>query len=60
MRYTVEDGGRLNNFAVEPKMYTAEPPTQTQKRNYAILAVLALLLVGGLVFVAVAVSQVSA
>ena len=37
MRYTVEEGGRLNNYAIEPKMYKAEPPSSTQKRNYIIL-----------------------
>jgi len=56
MRYTTEDGGRLNNFAIEPKMYQAEPPTGVQKRNYIILGVGAILLVGSLLFVAVAVS----
>jgi hypothetical protein len=56
MRYTVEDGGRLNNYAVEPKMYQAEPPTSAQKRNYLILGSIAALLVTGLVAVAVAVS----
>lgn len=56
MRYTVEDGGRLNNFAVEPKMYQAEPPTNTQKRNYLVLGAGALALVGMLVFVAASVS----
>ena len=56
MRYTVEDGGRLNNFAVEPKMYKAEPPTTTQKRNYIILGGLGAILVGLLVFVAASVS----
>jgi hypothetical protein len=33
MPYTEEEGGRLNNFAIEPKMYQAEPPTEAQKRN---------------------------
>lgn len=56
MRYTTDDDGRLNNFAIEPKMYTAQPPTQTQKRNYVILGILGLLLVGGLMFVAFSVS----
>lgn len=56
MRYTVEEGGRLNNFAVEPKMYQAEPPNTTQKRNYIILGVGAAALIGGLLFVAVSVS----
>jgi len=32
MPYTTEDGGRLNNFAREPKMY--QPPTQTEQRKY--------------------------
>ncbi len=56
MRYTVEDGGRLNNFAVEPKMYQAEPPTTSQKRNYIILGVVGVVLVGLLVVVAASVS----
>jgi hypothetical protein len=56
MRYTVEDGGRLNNFAVEPKMYEAEPPTATDKRNYLILGVVAAALVVAVVSVAFVVS----
>lgn len=59
MRYTTEEGGRLNNFAVEPKMYQAEPPTPTQKRNYIILGALGTVLIGALCFVAFAVSQAS-
>jgi hypothetical protein len=56
MPYTEEDGGRLNNFAVEPKMYEATPPSSAQMRTYLVLGVIALLLVGGLIFVAAAVS----
>ena len=56
MPYTTEDGGRLNNFANEPKMYEAEPPSASQKRNYLILGGLALALVAGLMVVAVSVS----
>jgi hypothetical protein len=56
MPYTTEDGGRLNNFAVEPKMYEAQPPSATDKRNYAILGVLAVALVGGLMTIAFAIS----
>lgn len=56
MPYTKEEGGLLNNFAVEPKVYTAEPPSQTQVRNYFILGGLGVALLGGLMFVAVAVS----
>ncbi|MDJ0508951.1 MAG: ssl1498 family light-harvesting-like protein [Crocosphaera sp.] len=53
MPYTTEEGGRLNNFAVEPKVYEAEPPSSSQQRNYIIMGVGALLLIGGLLTVAV-------
>lgn len=56
MRYTTEDGGRLNNFAIEPKMYEATPPTTAEKRNYIILGGLAIALVAGLMVVAVVAS----
>ncbi|MDV2994169.1 MAG: hypothetical protein N4J56_003823 [Chroococcidiopsis sp. SAG 2025] len=59
MPYTTEEGGRLNNFAVEPKVYTAEPPSNAQKRNYVIGGVAGAVLVAALVFVAVAVSGAS-
>jgi hypothetical protein len=57
MPYTSEEGGRLNNYASEPKMYEAEPPTLNQKRNYTIMGGLALALVVGLLVVAFVVSQ---
>lgn len=57
MPYTTEDGGRLNNFAVEPKVYTAEPPNSNQKRNYLIGGVIGAVLVAALMFVAFAVSN---
>lgn len=53
MPYTTEEGGRLNNFAAEPKVYEAEPPSPSQQRNYIILGVAAVLLIGGLLAVAV-------
>jgi hypothetical protein len=56
MPYTTEEGGRLNNFATEPKMYQAEPPTKGQMRNYILLGVGAIALLGSLIFVAVSVS----
>lgn len=56
MPYTTEEGGRLNNFAVEPKVYRAEPPTQKQKIQYVALAVGAVTLIGGMLAIAVAVS----
>ena len=59
MPYTEEEGGLLNNFAKEPQMYTADEPNQSEKRNYAILGVLAFLLLGGVIAVAVYASGVS-
>jgi hypothetical protein len=59
MPYTKEEGGRLNNFAVEPKMYQAEPPNKSEKRNYLILGTLALFLIGGMIAVAVYASSAS-
>jgi LPXTG-motif cell wall-anchored protein len=56
MPYTTEEGGRLNNYANEPKMYRAEPPTAGEKRNYVLLGVGAVALIGGLLYVAFAVS----
>ncbi|NJK39095.1 MAG: ssl1498 family light-harvesting-like protein [Oscillatoriales cyanobacterium RM1_1_9] len=56
MPYTVEDGGRLNNFAQEPKVYEAEPPTQKQKRNFIILGIVGAVLIVGLIAVAIGVS----
>ncbi len=56
MPYTTEEGGRLNNFASEPKMYSAEPPSKRQQLTYIILGVAAVALLGGVFFIAVAVS----
>ena len=57
MPYTTEEGGRLNNFAVEPKVYKAEPPTKTEQRNYIILGTAAAVVVSSLLFVAFSVSS---
>ncbi|MGF1485956.1 MAG: photosystem II assembly protein Psb34 [Prochloraceae cyanobacterium] len=56
MPYTVEEGGRLNNYAKEPKMYVAREATQTEKRNYIIVAALGVALIGGLIALAAIVS----
>lgn len=56
MPYINEEGGRLNNFAVEPKVYQADPPSQAQQRNYIIGGVTAVVLFAGLIFVAFSVS----
>jgi hypothetical protein len=52
MPYTVEDGGRLNSFAAEPRMYRSEPADNAQKLTYAITAVVTVVLVVGLVAIA--------
>lgn len=57
MPYTTEEGGRLNNFAVEPKVYKAEPPNKTEQRNYLILGVGAAVVVSSVLFVAFSVSS---
>jgi hypothetical protein len=49
----------LNNFAREPKLYQAQPLSETEKRKYIVLAAIAVLLVGGLIAVAVFASNVS-
>lgn len=59
MPYTTEEGGRLNNFANEPRVYQAEPPTQAQQRNYIILGALGAILIGGVIAVAIYASNVS-
>lgn len=59
MPYTEEDGGRLNNFAVEPKMYKAEPPTQKEQRNFLIIGILGFILIGGLISVSFLASAAS-
>lgn len=56
MPYTEEEGGRLNNFAREPKVYKAEPPSSNEKRNYIIMGAIALAFVASLFAVAVAAS----
>jgi hypothetical protein len=57
MPYINNDGdSRLNNFPTEPKMYTAEPTTPGEQRNYLIIAVVGIVLVGALIFVATMVS----
>ncbi len=57
MPYTEEEGGRLNNFAREPKVYQAEPPDQKQQVSYLVLGIVAAVLIGGLFFVAFTVSN---
>ena len=53
MPYTTEEGGRLNNFASEPEMYQAEPPSNSEKKNYLVFGVLGAALLGGVIAVAI-------
>lgn len=59
MPYIKDEGGLINNFAPETKLYEAEPPTKTQQRNYLIMGMAAAVLVGGLLYVASLASSVS-
>ncbi len=54
-----DDDGRLNNFAREPKVYQTQPLTEKEKRNYIILALITVFLVGGLITVAIFASSVT-
>jgi hypothetical protein len=65
MRYTADDKGILNNFAVEPTVYVAEYPmalprhaalSAEEQRRYFFQGAAALLLVSVLVLTALAVS----
>ncbi len=60
MPYTQDEGGRINNFAAEPRVYSAATPTGKEKRNYVILAVISVLLVAGLITVAMMASNAMA
>ncbi|ABW28588.1 photosystem II assembly protein Psb34 [Acaryochloris marina] len=48
MPYTTEDRGLVNNFAVEPKSYAAEPASDQKKTLNMALTVGGVLLVVGL------------
>lgn len=56
MRYTTDDQGVMNNFALEPKMYLAEQPSKQQQLRYVVQGGMALGLIASLLAVAVAVS----
>ncbi|MCL2932958.1 MAG: ssl1498 family light-harvesting-like protein [Trichodesmium sp. MAG_R03] len=56
MPYTTEEGGRLNNFAQEPKVYQAKAPNQKEQKMYIILGALGAVFVLSLVFVAFSIS----
>lgn len=53
---TVDDEGRLNNFAVEPEIYPSEYPSRHQQRRYIYWGIAAALLVVSLVLISTFVS----
>jgi hypothetical protein len=54
--YTVDETGVMNNYAVEPQLYFAEYPSPEQQRRYMFQGAVAVLLVAGTLFTALAVS----
>ena len=56
MRYTTDERGLLNNFAVEPIVYAAEFPSPDQQRQYLLQGAIAVLLVASALFTAFVVS----
>jgi hypothetical protein len=56
MSFIKDESGYLNNFAREPKMYSAEPMDDAQKRNRYVLFGGAVVLVLGLIAVAASIS----
>jgi hypothetical protein len=53
---TVDDEGRLNNFAVEPEVYPSEYPSPRQQRRYIYWGIAAAILVLSLVLTSIFVS----
>lgn len=56
MRYTTDENGVLNNYAVEPAVYLAEYPSPEQQQHYLLQGAIAILLVAGTILTALAVS----
>jgi hypothetical protein len=54
--YIVDDQGKLDNFAIEPKVYVADYPTPGEQRRYALQGAVAVAFVGLLFFITFAVS----
>jgi hypothetical protein len=56
MPYNEDEAGLLNNFAVEPKVYSSDTDGEKQKKSYLMVAGVGLLLVLGLIAVAFTIS----
>lgn len=49
MRFQEDEDGKLNNFALEPKMYKSDSKTGAEQKNTLILGILGGVLVLGLI-----------
>ena len=57
MAYQIEDeDGKLNNFAVEPTMYKADPNTEGDSKNMIMLSLVGGILVAALIAVTFVIS----
>lgn len=56
MRYQEDEDGKLNNFALEPKMYQAKPQSSGEQKNTLMLALLGGVLVIALIGVTFVIS----
>lgn len=54
--YTIDNEGKLNNYAIEPTVYAASYPTVDQQQQYLRQAAIATLLVTSLLLVSFVVS----
>lgn len=54
--YTIDDQGKLNNYAVEPTVYAAAYPHLDEQRRYLAQGAIAILLLSSVLFTAFAVS----
>lgn len=56
MYTTVDETGRLNNYATEPQVYLASYPSMEQQRSYLLQGGIATVLVATLMVIATVVS----
>jgi hypothetical protein len=54
--YTIDDQGKLNNYAIEPTVYPAVYPDTEEQRRYIFQGAIAALFITSVLFAAFAVS----
>ena len=57
MPYTTEEGGRLNNFAIEPKMYVEDAKAPSKNPKLLIAGGVGLVLMVGLIVLSAVITQ---